>query len=228
MSLSNIYKTLTSLDSQYVSFPAFAEATKIIEENIELYKHTKLAHHLLIFGESGTGKSSICNWVATRYERSSLSDREVIPVLVVSIPAAATISGIVSAMLKSLGDPFPDHGTTTARNSRVVTLCRECRVIAILFDEAQHLHDRGQWATHYMVGDWLKALIDKIAVPTTFLGLPRLEQLLQVNEQLRRRFSRRIWLDLGQDDGAAHVACLQLFSTLAASLPIQVNHSPYS
>ena len=39
--------------------------------------------------------------------------------------------------------------------------------------------------------DWLKHLIDEVGVPTVLLGLPRLESLLQINEQLRRRFSRR-------------------------------------
>jgi DNA transposition AAA+ family ATPase len=60
-----------------------------------------------------------------------------------------------------------------------------------------------------MVGDWIKSLIDQTGVPTVFLGLPRLEQILQVNEQLRRRFSRRIRLALGQSDKSSiHAECL--------------------
>jgi hypothetical protein len=90
-----------------------------------------------------------------------------------------------------------------------------------LVDEAQHLHDRGQAATHYLVGDWLKRLIDDLEIPTVFLGLPRLQQLLQVNEQLRRRFSKRIMLALGQSPNApVQTECLQLFVSLGACLPI--------
>lgn len=54
-----------------------------------------------------------------------------------------------------------------------------------------------------------------------FLGLPRLEQILQVNEQLRRRFSRRIRLALGQSDKSSiHAECLQLFRSLGSCLPL--------
>ena len=114
------------------------------------------------------------------------------------------------------------------RTSRVVTLIRACRVEMILIDEAQHIHDRGQAATQYMMGDWLKSLIDQTGIPTVFLGLPRLEQLLQVNEQLRRRFSRRLRLALGQSDqNSIHGECLQLFRSLGSCLPIPLTCGAY-
>jgi hypothetical protein len=91
------------------------------------------------------------------------------------------------------------------------------------------VYDRGQSKVHYMVADWFKHVIDQIGVPTVLLGLPSLEMLLQVNEQLRRRFSRRVRLALGQSESVSiEDECLQLFMSLASSIELHVSAQPYS
>jgi type II secretory pathway predicted ATPase ExeA len=221
MNFTEISLELQRFDEEYIPFPPFAAAVEAIKANLAFFQETGIAHHLLVLGESGAGKSSICRWIEQQHPKLILSDRDVTPVLSVSVPSAATISSMASALLEKLGDPAANTGTISAKTSRVITLCRACRVDMIMFDEAQHIHDRGRATTHYMVGDWLKSLIDQSGVPSVFLGLPRLEQLLQVNEQLRRRFSRRIRLALGQSDkNSIHSECLQLFRSLGSCLPI--------
>lgn len=228
MTHRDIYNALQRFDEEYIPFPPFVAATQSIETNLAIYRETGLAQHLLVLGESGTGKSSLCHWIGQKYQRFELPDRDVLPALIVDIPPAATIASVAESMLEKLGDPGPVTGTASSKTARVITLCRECRVEIVLFDEAQHIQDRGKTTTHYMVGDWLKSLIDEMRVPTVFLGLPRLEQLLQVNEQLRRRFSRRVRLALGQSDVASiHNECLQLFISLGACIPLPVSPHPY-
>ncbi|HQT29610.1 MAG TPA: TniB family NTP-binding protein [Thiobacillus sp.] len=229
MNSNDAYGALKRFDEEYIPFPPFIAAANSIDANIAQYRETGLAQHLLVLGESGTGKSSLCRWVGEKYPRSVLLDRDLVPSLIVAVPPAATIASVAEAMLARLGDPSPSTGSISAKTARVITLCRGCRVEMVLFDEAQHIHDRGQVATHYMVGDWLKNLIDEMGVPTVFLGLPRLENLLQVNEQLRRRFSRRLRLALGQSDTETiDTECLQLFVTLGSCLPLRLSTGDYS
>ena len=229
MSATPTLSALQLFEEQYIPFPPFVAAKDAIEANLALFRETGLASHLLVLGESGTGKSSLCRWLGTQHPRRQLPDGDTVEALIVSVPPAATIAGIADQMLKELGDPVRNSGTVTHKTSRVVTLCRACRVETMLFDEAQHLHDRGDTRTHYMVADWLKHLIDEVAVPTVLLGLPRLESLLQINEQLRRRFSRRLRLALGQSDtDDIETECLQLFISLASCLEVGVSAEPYS
>lgn len=224
MNSPGLFDALRRFDAEYIPFPPFVAAARAIETNLALYRETGIAQHLLVLGESGAGKSSLCHWIGQKYPRILLPDRDMLPVLIVSVPAAASIASMAGAMLEGLGDPFSASGTIAARTARVVALCRACRVEIILADEAQHIPDRGKATTHYMVADWLKSLMDQVGVPTVFLGLPRLEQLLQVNEQLRRRFSRRIRLALGQSEtDTIHNECLQLFISLGACLPIPLS-----
>ena len=194
-----------------------------------MYRGSGLAQHLLVLGETGTGKTTLCRDFVTRYPRMVLRDRDVVPVLHVSIPSAATIASVTEAMLAKLGDPAPTAGTVSAKTARAVKLARALSVELLLIDEAQHIQDRGRLPTQYLVGDWLKTVMDELNVPTVLLGLPRVGQLLQVNEQVRRRFSRRRYLQMGQcGETSIEAECLQLFLSLGDSFPIPIRASNFS
>jgi len=219
-----LFDTLGTFKEQYIEFPPFVAAAKEIEDNLALYRATGIARNLLVFGESGSGKSTLCKWIVKKYPSFSLPDRDVIPVLNISILSSATIGGFAEEMLLALGDPGYSYGSIAAKTRRLVHLCKACKVELILLDEAAHARDRGQAATHYMLADWIKSVVDQIEVPTVFLGLPRLDQLFRVNEQLRRRFLRRIHLALGNSDThTIYEECLQLFISLGASLPLPLS-----
>lgn len=229
MATADMYERLQNFDEQYIPFPPFVAAKDAIEANLQMFREAGVATHMLVTGEAGTGKSSLCRWLAHQHPRQVLLERDVVQILITSIPPAASVSSIASTMLQTLGDPHASKGTISQKTHRVVTLCRGCGVEMLLLDEAQHLQDRGDTKTHYMVGDWLKHLIDELAVPTVLLGLPRLESVLQVNDQLRRRFSSRRRLALGQSDtDSIETECLQLYLSLASLIDIPVHSHPYS
>ena len=78
---------------------------------------------------------------------------------------------------------------------KILNLIKEKQVRLIIVDELQHFIDRGRRRAPLEVSDWLKTLIDQSQVSTVLMGLPRCEQILQVNEQLRRRYGRRLELN---------------------------------
>lgn len=215
------FEVLQNFTNEYLEFPPFVTAFNEIDRLLQLYRQTNVATHLLVTGESGTGKTTLCKALADRYPRTAIPERDIVPVLIVPIPPAATISSVAEAMLVQLGDPAPTTGTMSAKTARAAHLARACSVELLMFDEANHIQDRGQSPTQYMVGDWLKSLMDDMQVPTVLLGLPRVENLLRVNEQLRRRFTRRLQMALGQDpEDSIESQCLQLFASLTPSLPV--------
>ena len=229
MAASDLYAQLKEFDEQYILFPAFVAAKDAIESNLRLFRESGVAKHMLVSGEAGTGKTSLCKWLSEEHPLRELPERNLVELLIAPVPPSATVSSITDAMLKALGDPYPGRGTNAAIARRVVTLCRGCGVEMLLFDEAQHLHDRGGSITHYMVADWVKSLIDELGVPTVLLGLPRVENLLQTNDQLRRRFSTRRCLALGQSDTLSiEDECLELFNSLASPIKLPVSTHPYS
>lgn len=229
MAAADMYQRLRAFDEQYIPFPTFVAAASDIESNLKLFRETGIARHMLVTGEPGTGKTSLCRWLNHQHPVRELPERNLVEVLITPVPPSATVIGITAAMLHSLGDPYPDSGTVASKTARVVKLCRACGVEMMLFDEAQHLHDRGGSSTHYMVGDWLKDLIDGLNVPSVLLGLPRLGYLLQTNDQLRRRFSSRCNLALGRSETLGiETECLQLFRSLVSLIELPVSCHPYT
>lgn len=215
------FSVLTQFSQEYLNFPPFVAAFEEIERSIRLYRVGAMTQHLLITGESGTGKTTLCRLIYQKYPRIVLPERDVQPVLYISIPSASTIASVAEAMLARLGDPQPSLGTSSAKTARLVCLARACSVELLVLDEANHIQDRGQSPTQYLVGDWIKSLMDSLQIPTVLLGLPRVEILLRVNEQLRRRFTRRMRMELGQSsEKSIEQECLELFYTLVHSMPI--------
>lgn len=221
------YDAVRQLQDEYLEFPAFSSAHQQIEANLKMFRATGVAQNLLVLGESGTGKTSLAQIFTKEYPAVALPERNLVPVLHVSVPAAATIAGTVESVLAQLGDPAPERGTVSVKTARAVKIARACGVEMLMIDEAQHIQDRGRSHSQYFVGDWLKSFMDALGAPVTLLGLQRTQSLLQVNEQLRRRFTHRLSLSVQQSEEAGDEECLRLFTSMAGSLPLKLDPRPY-
>ena len=228
MITKDIHNALEKFNAEYIQFEVFQKAFTAIEDNLSLYRQTGIAENLLVVAESGCGKTSLCHLLQERYPRYALPERDVIPILSVAVPPVASLNSLSEAMLAALGHPTPKSGTLTRKTSMFITLAKACGIEMILFDEAQHLHDRGQVRSHYLASDWIKQLTDALKIPIVFLGLPRTESLLIVNEQLRRRFSKKIFLSLERhytEDLSKQ--CLQMLLSLSQTFPVRIVAGEY-
>ncbi|MET3108343.1 hypothetical protein AAKU58_003185 [Oxalobacteraceae bacterium GrIS 1.18] len=88
----------------------------------------------------------------------------------------------------------------------------------ILFEEASHLVESGARVPVRGAGDWCKSLADSTNMTLLLFGVPRLERLLDSNEQLRLRASARREFrpyDIrNQAEQMGFVACVRTYSDL--------------
>ncbi|MDO6514045.1 TniB family NTP-binding protein [Neptuniibacter sp. 2_MG-2023] len=190
----NQIASLSKLNGLIVHHPQFECAYKQINECYEL-KNAGLPVNFLCLGMSGTGKTTLKEKFLNQHLPYQTRDRKIVPVLVVDIPSLPTVKNVSEAVLLELGDPLFNRGTAIEKTNRILTLVKTCKVQLIIFDELQHFVDQGSKSTPSQAADWLKTIIDRSNASVVLMGLQRSEHILRLNEQLRRRFSRRINLE---------------------------------
>lgn len=158
-----------------------------------------------VLGPSRVGKTMLIQALARRYPERSVDGVRQVPVLVVPVPTPASPKQLPQSVLKALGAPIPASVASTAlmfeRMSRQLKLAGT-RVI--LFEEASHIVDTGTRLPPRAAGDWFKQLMDQLNISVVLFGVPRLERLLESNEQLRYRcgavirFNPYAWKDANE------------------------------
>ncbi|MGH9824710.1 MAG: TniB family NTP-binding protein [Blastocatellia bacterium] len=179
------------VERMYVGFPRF---TRISEKIEYCHQHSKIAAEpecLLITGNTGAGKTTLCKAYAGRYPRQMGAEGLMVPVLSTSLPALATAKSVVTRLLSALGDPAPHRGSQNHQTLRLTKLIEECGVELIILDEFQHFIDRDSNNVLQNVANWLKELLNETGVPMILVGMPYSETILRANGQLERRFTVR-------------------------------------
>ena len=147
---------------------------------------------LLLMGSTGAGKTTIYKTYAQNYPSQETEEGSVVPIIYATIPAAATVKGLVKVLLKAIGDPLYSKGTTIDQTDRLYGLLNDCQVELIFLDEFHHFIDSDSNKVLKNVCNWLKTLILETKIPIVLFGLPESEKILTVdNWQLSRRFNYR-------------------------------------
>ncbi len=190
----DFYSKLRCVESILILHTQFKDAISRLQQAFEHARNGAEPRHTFLTGESGTGKTLLAQYFRSLYPPDpSQSDTE-IRVLFVSTPSSPTLKGLGEAILSALGDHYGQKGTAFEKLERAIWLLHKRRIQFIFFDEFHHFIDHAKYNTLAAVTDWLKRFIDDSRIPCVLMGLPRCRAILDANEQLRRRFSRRIEL----------------------------------
>lgn len=220
-------QTWATVSRLIIKHPGFSQAYQLLKDAYLFNQQTGLSKNYWLVGPSGTGKTTLMEMLVKEFPPVEYVDRKRIPILAINIPALPTIKNLAEEMLVQLGDPLFHRGSAINKTIRILHLIKACDTKLILFDEMQHFIDRGHKRAPAEVADWLKTLIDKAQISTVIMGLERTQIILDANEQLRRRFSRRIDLkpfDLENATGRAHFLGVikKIDSTLGLPTPLNL------
>jgi hypothetical protein len=150
---------------------------------------------LLITGSTGAGKTTGYKRYELKFPRRETKDGTKVPVLSAAIPVPATVKSLATKLLLKLGDPAADRGTVVNQTLRLQKLVKACGTELVILDEFQHFIDRDSRKILETVSDWLKELLNETRIPVVLIGLPSSVQVLDANEQLRRRFGLKLSID---------------------------------
>lgn len=208
------------IESIRIFYPTFKE----LLEQIEYCRvHSKVSAEplcMLITGLTGSGKTTLLECYV-----DDASQRK-IRILLVRAPPRGTEKKLVSAMLKSIGDPCPQSGSVIVQTTRLLNLMDDLSVELVFIDEFQQFVDRDNVRVLQNQCDWVKDLIDssKQKRGFVFAGMPWAANILRKpeNEQLSRRIPIRLEITpfgwTGEEQSARFRAFLKM---LEGHLPLR-------
>ncbi|MEQ8392941.1 MULTISPECIES: ATP-binding protein [Thalassospira] len=172
---------------------------------------------MTLVGETGAGKSSVvddyCRDANAKYERHA--------VVSIVVRESSSVKDLAAGMLRALGDPLCGKGTKESMERRIAEYANYNDVEMFIFDEFQHLTNRGQSARSFDAADWLKTQVEVLRRPFLFVGLPEVDNIFSLNAQLETRRKERVQLapfNTDTADGTKEAA--MFFYMLNQGLPL--------
>lgn len=176
------------VENTLVPHAAFEEALSRIEQCFRYSEKSCEPICIALIGEARTGKTRVIEEFMAMHNPIRIDEGLYSPVLLIRTPSKPTVKGVVSLMLKAIGDPLYSKGTEITMTERLKLLMEACGTQMLIIDEFQHFIDKGSQKVAYHLSDWLKNLMDEIHVGLVVSGLPSCVQVIKQNEQLEGRF----------------------------------------
>lgn len=169
------------------------DCNKVIEGLVRSLKSTGLnPAGLMIIGASGLGKSTAIRLFKEQYSKPATETHSYQTVVSVITPENGTVKSMTCALLKALGCPTPDRGSAHSMFIRAVKLIENLDTKIIIFDEIQHLTEKNAQKKTQPVINFVKNLMSETNCPVVLVGMPDAVDLLTLDEQIERRFSKSI------------------------------------
>lgn len=191
-----IRKAINRIESLYIKIPRYLKVLGLIENSHQHSKYSADPICILLTGDTGVGKTTLAQKYIEQFPRYQDDEgTTIVPVFYAQIPALATPSNLVYALLESLGDPLASKGTIIQKTERLAKLLKQCRTELIVLDEFQHFVDYKTDIAIEKTSDWLKNQINATKIPIVLIGMPGSEKILDLNRQLKRRFAVQVTLE---------------------------------
>lgn len=187
MNAADFPRITRSIRQSFIKFDHVIKIHQVLRQLVEADYGQTEPDIVFIVGEAGTGKTWLVKRFVAEYPREALETLTRVPVLLVNVPPKCALKRLPGAILHALGSPLWNVGDEEQRSHQLETLLKKCGVRLVILNEANHLVDRGRERSHYLLGDWIKLTSEKTGVPFVLVGIPRVNVLMGVNEQLADR-----------------------------------------
>lgn len=97
------------------------------------------------------------------------------------------LTSLVSATLRALGDPRPDHGTPEARSARLLMMLALQRVEVLGYDEFHHVINSDTNKIAHDAGEAIKSILNAKICRTVLCGVSHADRVVHSNSQLSGR-----------------------------------------
>lgn len=147
--------------------------------------------NLLLYGETGNGKTFIVNRFVQRHPATDnlQGDAASVPVLIIQAPPLPSESRLYDAMLETLYAPYNPRDHVSKKQFQVLRLLRAVNTRMVIIDELHHALV-GPANQQRIVMNTLKYLGNALQLPLVGVGTREAIRAIQADPQLASRFRR--------------------------------------
>jgi hypothetical protein len=194
MNLTPTTGETSRLSNHFITTPQIERTSARIYEVIDDTRSSGKAKGLVICGPSGAGKSTMIKKII-KDRRIEITDDQDFKTIYMEIPSKPTTKSMGEAFLEALQDPFArKHGHSAEfKLLRIVGLIKTIGTELIIFDEVQHIVEYRRNTEE--TSKWIKYLMNHTGVAVILIGMRETQEILNNDQQLRRRFSATVDFD---------------------------------
>lgn len=181
---------IASIGRILVSLPFEAELRSILLDLRRLRTPGAKPGHVLLTGESGTGKTTMIEHYISENPRRDGGERWIIPCFRAAMPDSPTRENLVRELLSSLGDQMSNRGSVDDQTKRLHRYIKECSVEVICIDDVHRLIDRDKRLT--TAAEWLASFAEDSSAILLLAGWPQTLKVVDTHKNLQGLIRHRI------------------------------------
>lgn len=186
------FKALTILH------PCYSEALETLHRSIEAAEVLGDNCGAVLLGDSGTGKSRICQHLTAEFPTESVIKSEdgiqkIMPVVSCLVPNDATVKSLMARMLREF-DAYRPYQNQEAMETCLFHTLNKCQTQFLILDEWPHLYRTGTATAIKNAADFVKILMDVFQRPVLLVGECETEHIIDLRSALSDRFPYRAHL----------------------------------
>lgn len=190
--MNTISEQVHEFEGQIVHFKSYHRAYLTIQRSIQVTQMRGVPSGVVLIGEPGSGKSTLCQQLLAALPPVSEAEDETgihikRPAILCGLPTRATIKSFAKTLLNSLECQILS-GDAYDLTERVITQFKTQQVEVAYLDEFQMLADKKSEQARMDVSNCVARLFDRTGAAFVVSGTPVIESLFYSVELLTRRF----------------------------------------
>ena len=184
--LSSLSSIVSAVKGLYVETSQSALAREALMEFYLAFAPGPQGACMTLQGVSGSGKTTVLRNFLEQ-DIPQLAGDEEGRAIYVEVPAMCSPKSVAQAILQALGDPLWHKGSGTDLKYRIGNILKQKGYRLLALDECQHMIESRSDRVLYDVADWLKSAINLWSIPVILSGLPKIQSIIDANDQLNGR-----------------------------------------
>lgn len=175
-------------EDKFIKYSKAVEILELMEEILNMPKVVR-PQCLLIYGDSGSGKTSLLRYFEKLHMPSEdpYSDTTGLTVLVAESPNEPKVSMLYDKILISLGVPYRSSDNVMAKESRVLHYMDKLEVKMLIIDEFHNILN-GTATQQRKVLSAIKSLTNMLRIPVVLAGTKDALIAIESEDETKRRF----------------------------------------